>query len=725
MLLSNHGDRHHSLSYLQTLVGPVRGTTAPGIFAFLLVCLAGQIHGQELDSLLLTLSKENNDTARVELFMNLANAEYQAHPDAAFDYSGKALRLATEINYHSGIADAHGWLAYLELNNRSNTGKARAHYTQALSIWTELGQQVGLNPKLDSIQVYQGISNSIINIGYLHELEMNFPLALENYLRGIELGRQYGLHEHVAACYMNVGSIRKHQGNVSGAIESYESAARQAREHGLNSVEAHAITATGQLWEDNGYLLKAKGLYLVALGTHRLLGDIVNVASCLNNLGSVEQESGRWSEALLYYDSAAVMALGVGNLRSYCTYLNNAGSALSFLEKDKEALLKYDEALRVALDKQFSEVPALVLNNAARSYMKLGNIPRALRDAQHAHRLSFEDGILLQQLRSVELLAKLYAQVGRLREAYDMRVMQSQFTDSLQGEKISRLIARSVVAEDIRKEALRDSLVRTTEAAELENEMTLAHLISRRRRNTTLAIANTSVLLLVGVGIALTLDRKRRKARHARKAAFLQTQAWRAQVNPHFIHTALQNINEYVVSNERDLASSFLTRFARLMRAVLENARKDEVPLAADLAVMRDYLDLEKIRMKDRFSYTIEVESAIDVEEVVVPPMLLQPFAEEAIWQGLANNEQPGQITIRIRQQGRALVLSLEDNRSMREASTENEVLEQHDTTSGTTITRARLELLAEVEHRPATVHTIPLAQGRRVEVQLPWMTAA
>ncbi|MBK6829404.1 MAG: histidine kinase [Flavobacteriales bacterium] len=229
----------------------------------------------------------------------------------------------------------------------------------------------------------------------------------------------------------------------------------------------------------------------------------------------------------------------------------------------------------------------------------------------------------------------------------------------------------------------------------------------------------------IGGGVAFTLDRKRRKARHARKAAHLQTQAWRAQVNPHFIHTALQNINEYVQANERDLASSFLTRFARLMRAVLENARKDEVSLQSDLDVLHDYLELEKARMHNGFTYSIDIDTDLDPEEAMVPPMLLQPFAEEAIWKGLAKKQGAGHISITVRKRNGSLILAIEDDGMARPPDLHGGSAGPEERTTGTAITAARLELLSRQEGKPASVRSSPLPNGQRVELELPMQTAA
>ncbi|MBK6543645.1 MAG: histidine kinase [Flavobacteriales bacterium] len=107
-------------------------------------------------------------------------------------------------------------------------------------------------------------------------------------------------------------------------------------------------------------------------------------------------------------------------------------------------------------------------------------------------------------------------------------------------------------------------------------------------------------------------------------------------MNPHFIFNALNSINAFVQRNDPDRAGSFVTKFARVMRSVLENSRHAEVSLSEDLEALRGYMDLERMRMDKKFDFTVEVDPALDPEEVMVPPLVVQPFVENAIlaWHG-------------------------------------------------------------------------------------------
>ena len=93
-------------------------------------------------------------------------------------------------------------------------------------------------------------------------------------------------------------------------------------------------------------------------------------------------------------------------------------------------------------------------------------------------------------------------------------------------------------------------------------------------------------------------------------------------MNPHFIFNALNSINAFVQRNDQDSASSYLSKFARVMRLVLENSRHAEVPLTDDLEALRGYMDLERMRMNKKFDFTIILDPSIDPEEVLVPPLV-------------------------------------------------------------------------------------------------------
>jgi hypothetical protein len=120
--------------------------------------------------------------------------------------------------------------------------------------------------------------------------------------------------------------------------------------------------------------------------------------------------------------------------------------------------------------------------------------------------------------------------------------------------------------------------------------------------------------------------------------------ALRAQMNPHFIFNCLNSIKLYTLENNSLMASEYLSKFSRLIRLVLENSRSEKITLETELETLRLYMDMEAMRFKDKVQYSIHIAENIDTQFVEMPPLLLQPYVENAIWHGLMHLEKGGKI---------------------------------------------------------------------------------
>jgi tetratricopeptide (TPR) repeat protein len=185
------------------------------------------------------------------------------------------------------------------------------------------------------------------------------------------------------------------------------------------------------------------------------------------------------------------------------------------------------------------------------------------------------------------------------------------------------------------------------------------------------------------------------------KAADLEMQALRTQMNPHFIFNCLNSINRFILKNETQDASDYLTKFSRLIRMVLVNSKNKLISLEDELNMLTLYLDMERLRFKNSFSYKIISES-IDAENVFVPPMLLQPFAENAIWHGLLNKGEAGQLEIEICREGDNILLcKIMDDGIGREAAAKiKDKSAENQKSMGLKITKERLDLVNGNEGR-------------------------
>ena len=135
-------------------------------------------------------------------------------------------------------------------------------------------------------------------------------------------------------------------------------------------------------------------------------------------------------------------------------------------------------------------------------------------------------------------------------------------------------------------------------------------------------------------------------AEFERKIAETEMTALRAQMNPHFIFNCLNSIKLYTLENDSKTASEYLTIFSQLIRRVLENSQSEKITLQKELETLRLYLELEAMRFKNKVQYQINVASVIDAEYIKIPPLLLQPYVENAIWHGLMHKKEGGHISI-------------------------------------------------------------------------------
>lgn len=150
----------------------------------------------------------------------------------------------------------------------------------------------------------------------------------------------------------------------------------------------------------------------------------------------------------------------------------------------------------------------------------------------------------------------------------------------------------------------------------------------------------------------------------------LALKSLRSQMNPHFIFNALNSVNSFIATNDERTANKYLSDFSRLMRSVLENSEEDFIPLKKEIELLDLYTKLEHFRFQDKFDYSINVDESIDIEEFQIPPMLLQPYIENAVWHGLRYKTEKGHLNIAIQSKSiNEITITISDDGIGRERS--------------------------------------------------------
>ncbi len=152
------------------------------------------------------------------------------------------------------------------------------------------------------------------------------------------------------------------------------------------------------------------------------------------------------------------------------------------------------------------------------------------------------------------------------------------------------------------------------------------------------------------------------KTEFNRQLAETRMMALRAQMNPHFIFNCLNSINRYVIKSDTQTASLYITRFAKLIRLILDNSEHKKVVLTNELEALKLYMEMEALRFDQKFAFDIEVRGDLDTDQIEIPSMLIQPFVENAIWHGLLQKDSAGNLSVKFELESDLLVCTVEDN---------------------------------------------------------------
>lgn len=392
--------------------------------------------------------------------------------------------------------------------------------------------------------------------------------------------------------------------------------------------------------------------------------------------------------------------------------LNKRGDFQSTLDFKKEALQNsitvQDTTLQSDLNLEIAEL-----------YLSNEQPVEAIPYLNSGLRVSDERGDIEQSLKASKTLSDVYAEQGNYDLALSNYEKYVALVDEQYEKKQKEIELSKKVLESLYKN--RETINLLEKDREL-NASQIALLEQDRDRKNQMIYGLLALIILILVAGYL-LYRSSRQKRLANQ--LLTLKSLRSQMNPHFIFNALNSVNSFISKNDTRQANKYLSEFSRLMRIVMENSQSDFVPLSEEVSTLKLYLKLEHFRFKDTFDYQFNVDEQILEEEYIIPPMLIQPFIENAIWHGLRYKEAKGVLTVKIKHITDGLKLVIEDNGIGRERSkalkTENQKEQQ---STGMKNTENRIALINSTYNVQIRLSVSNLTQdpdkGTRVEVVIP-----
>lgn len=521
----------------------------------------------------------------------------------------------------------------------------------------------------------------------------------------LHLAKDLGWGRGKAAALRQMGVAYYYGSDYVGAMEKFQEALKANTNTGNKKFELSVYNNVANIYSILKQYDKALGSYEHLLGLSEKVNDHTNIIIALVNRGIIFNELEKYNLAITDYEKALLLADSINNQYFKAAILNNLALVYETQNNLSEAVKYYTKTIALSDSIQSFNTKAAALNSLANIYLLKNEYKTALSSAREALQLGKQVKALDRQRDVYKTMYNAYSAMDRPQEALEAYKKHILLKDSILDEEKS------------------NELTRKEMQYQLDMEKALADAeIKRQSQLKNLSLAGIGILLLAAFAGYL-LYKNRRDAMEQKKEAYFklnvaetELKVLRSQMNPHFIFNSLNSISDYVDKHDIATANDYLIKFARLMRLTLNNSEKKEITLAEELDWIVLYLKLESVRLNEKFSYAINT-TTIDPENVLVPPMILQPFVENSIWHGLSQKKGKGEIKITASTEEGLLLCQIDDNglgRKHIEPSTDN------NGSFGMKITQSRIDILNKMEQARASLNLIDKKEGLLVEVRLP-----
>ncbi len=617
---------------------------------------------RDIDSMLRVLPHLSLDSNRVKTLNELGLRYLLAgnHLMSA-RYADSAIALAALIHYDPGLGEGYTLLGSLErdkgnypgalqfyelvlgIMNRTGDKKgaartlirqgiiydAQGKYTEAMNLYNAAFRiAVVLGDKLTLASYYGNVSNVHVDQG-------NYTMALEYRLKCLQLHVELGDNENIGTSYHDLGRIYCSLGNYTEALKNLFIALKIRKEIGHKRTIAGTYHFIGIAYNELGNVTEALKNHRESLRLKQELKDKRGIANSFQAIGDVYSRQQEWKEALNNYLLALQIREEIGDREGMAISTVSAGDMLSRTAGEKKGLASLKEYRR------------------ALTYLNRGLALASLI------------GIRETVSRAYEFLSETYAGLNDYKKALEYNLLFIRLSDSLRNNETTRKLEQLRTKHEVQEAVALEK--KQVEARLTEQKLVSDKQLSERKRKYDIMVAGIIILLLISVFSILLMRQQIRKKREvdraeaAHKMAELELQSLRAQLNPHFMFNSLNAIQDLIVNENSEKSHVYLSRFSKLLRILLDNADQPFVSLKQEIEFLELYLSLENLRIPD-LHFSIEKDPAINMEERMIPNMMLQPYIENAIWHGLSGKKGERRLQIRIRENEAATEFEVQDN---------------------------------------------------------------
>lgn len=661
----------------------------------------------KIDSLKNQLQKfQIRDSARVNTLNTLAHLIHRKDIAKAKEYIEESTTIAKEIRFIKGEAKSIYIRGIIE-GATTNYQNGLQYYEQAIQLHKTINNKKGI------AECYKGIGTF-----YFYKNDRN--KAIEYYQKSVEICEEINDKKNKATSLSYIAASHLQLGDYANVIKyAKESLAiNEALNDDAGISSSSNIIASAYTYQSNYPV--ALEYFNKALTINEKLKDTISISNLLINIGVIHYHQEKYEKAIGYYKKAL-------QFNTSADVLNNLGVVHKDFKQYTDAIYYLQKALKIYQETNNKSYIAMSYNNIADVLIEQHNYDKALTYFKKAQLLNTETKNKLGISTSLLGIAKVYTNQKKYNLALTHVLKSKQIAEEIKAldyrKDITKLLAEIYYATGKYKKAflshkeyktLNDSVfnkknIQKTTQLEYEHkyaqELNAASIresqLSKQVKTTSENLAESQRNLLIGVISFLVIViimgsiiffLKLRNVASKTENIITEQKLLRSQMTPHFIFNSLTVLQGMIINKEEQKSVKYLLKFSRLLRIILENSRDKTVLLSEELKAIENYLILQNLE-NNAYQYTILTEEGINVSRFIIPPMIIQPFIENAIEHAFTGQTGDRKIDISFKYSDSKLICIITDNGIGYQSQKKDKNKQKKSLSS--TITEERLKILS------------------------------
>ncbi len=630
------------------------------------------------------------------------------------------------------------------------------------------------NNQKESSKTYQKyLSIAYNNEGAFAVYDDKYQTALKWYKQSYEIASKINYIDGCALSLQNIGTAYDYVGKLDLALLYLKKAYQFSIKSKNTAATAYILTDLGYVYNNLGQSNLAITYNLKALKIFEKLQDNIGIERTSFAIGRIFDSQKYYAKSLYYYNKSLLINTTIKDTQREALLLNSISSIYINQNLLDKAAKNLDKTIVLCKQNNFSSALAScyrfygdiyfkknilvkatmyyqlsadiykkvesdnfyakVLIQLATINLKSNKIELAKEQALNSYSIGLKSSYPSEQKNASEVLGTIYE-------------LEKDYKNALKYKTISSTIGDSIYFDEAKDIALKATNKYETEKKELQikslqKDKQIASLNVEKQRNFMFLLLFFFVSVLTTIYVLFNRF-KIKKQNESLKAKLIATQetliaekkasqselkAFKSQMNPHFFYNALNTVQSYILSNDKKLAISYLSKFSTLTRSILEMTEKEFISISDEIKTLELYLDIEKARFNEDFEFNIKAENIADLDQTKIPSMFLQPYVENAVKHGLLHKVGTKKLDIDFKIQEEILYITIDDNGIGREKSGElNAIKNKNHKSFATEAMEKRIDILNKTRIKPIQLRyfdkktNTQIGAGTLVNIEIP-----